>query len=330
MNTLLTRPLRSAHTMPALLATMMTTCLLTAPAVLAADNEMQPPGQIGAPAGSGRWPAVAESRADFRTHTLYRPATLPAGALPLLVWGNGGCSDNGLAHSLFLREIASHGYVVIALGHARSEPPTTRATPANPPANPPAPRAGPPPAATQDATDVAQMSEAIVWATARNAQTGDMLYGHIDTSRVAVAGHSCGGLQAIKMSADPRIRTTMIFDSGVYNTPGGRSSIKVGKDELANLHGPIAYFTGGPSDIAHANAVDDVSRITKVPLFFGWLPVGHGGTFSAPNGGDWAAVAVHWLDWQLKGQAEAGRWFSGQDCTLCRDQRWTIEHPVTR
>ncbi len=304
---------------------LVTLCLFTAPAAMAADSALQPPGVIGAPAGSGRWPAVAESRADFTTHTLYRPASLPASKLPLLVWGNGGCSDNGLAHSLFLREIASHGYVVIALGHARAEPSTRPAAPAIPPA----PGAAPPPAPATDATDVAQMSEAIAWATAKTAQPDDILFGHIDTSHVAVAGHSCGGLQAIKLSADPRISTTMIFDSGVYNTPGGRSNIKVGKDELANIHGPIAYFTGGPSDIAHLNAVDDVSRITKVPVFFGWMPVGHGGTFSAPNGGDWAAVAVHWLDWQLKGQADAGRWFNGQDCTLCRDGRWTVERAVT-
>jgi hypothetical protein len=28
-----------------------------------------------------------------------------------------------------------------------------------------------------------------------------------------------------------------------------------------------------------------------------------------PNGGDWASIAVNWLDWQLKGDASAGKWF---------------------
>ena len=117
----------------------------------------------------------------------------------------------------------------------------------------------------------------------------------------------------------------MIFDSGVYNQPGGRSKIKVSKDKLGNVHGPIAYFTGGPSDIAHPNASDDVERIKHVPVFFGWLPVGHGGTFSAPDGGDWAEVAVKWLDWQLKKNSKAGSLFLGRDCGLCRDERWTVE-----
>lgn len=277
--------------------------------VMAQNNATPAPGFIGEQGGRGNWPAVAQSRADLRTHTLYRPVELPAESMPLLVWGNGGCSDNGLAHDKFLRDIASHGYIVIALGYAWRQP--RRKDPAN---------------LEKDPTDVAQMSQAMTWAAERTADPVDELYGHIDTSRIAVAGHSCGGLQAIKISANPRISTSMIFDSGVYNRPGsGRSRIQVSKDELANLRGPIAYFTGGPTDIAHPNASDDVTRIQHVPVFFGWLPVGHGGTFSAPDGGDWPEVAVHWLDWQLKRNRAAGGWFLGEDCGLCRDERWTVE-----
>jgi dienelactone hydrolase len=290
------------------LLSLFLTVSTVAGTVLAQDSAEPAPGFIGEKGGRGGWPAVAQSRADLRTHTLYRPVSLPAEPLPLLIWGNGGCSDNGLTHDRFLRDIASHGYIVIALGYAWRRPPR------NDPAS-----------QEKDATDASQMSQAMTWAALRTADPVDELHGHINTSRIAVAGHSCGGLQAIKISADPRISTSIIFDSGVYNKPGGRSKIKVSKDELANLHGPIAYFTGGPTDIAHPNASDDVKRITHVPVFFGWLPVGHGGTFSAPDGGDWAEVAVHWLDWQLKGNRAAGDWFLGKDCSLCRDKRWTVE-----
>ena len=66
------------------------------------------------------------------------------------------------------------------------------------------------------------------------------------------------------------------------------------------------------------------SRASAVPLFFGSPPVGHGGTFSAPDGGDWARVSARWLDWQLKADAHASRDFVGRDCRLCVDSRWTV------
>lgn len=280
---------------------------------IAADAGLFPVGVIGSPSGSGPMPSVAEVRDDLQTHTLYRPAVLPEQALPLLVWGNGACRDDGLAHEAFLREIASHGYIVIALGHAR-----VAGSPAARPALP----------AGVDETDAAQMTEAMDWAALRNSSAADELAGHIDVERIAVAGHSCGGLQAIKVSADPRIDTSLIFNSGVYNAPGGRSGVKVDKQALELLHAPIAYFTGGPDDIAHANAADDAHRINHVPVFFGWLPVGHGGTFAALNGGDWAAMAVLWLDWQLKDRESSGDTFLSDSCALCRDSRWTVvRHP---
>jgi hypothetical protein len=319
-------------------------CLI-AVATLASGAEqiVQPVGVIGPPAGTGKWPAVAEAREDLRAHTLYHPQQMPETPLPVLIWGNGGCSDNGLSHSIFLREIASHGYYIIALGYPRTEPvmrsPNAQG-PARPPVAPPgttAPGAGqrrgqiggggelPSDPNETDATVVAQMDMALDWATAMNELSSSKLQGRLDMTRVAVAGHSCGGLQTIKYSADPRVKTSMIFDSGVYNVPGGMSRVKVSKFDLYSLHGPTAYITGGPTDQAHPNAMDDAARIKHVPVFLGWLPVGHGGTFSQPNGGDWASIAVNWLDWQLRGDASAGKWFVGADCGYCKDARWKVE-----
>lgn len=318
---------------------LLATCVLAlaATSTMAADQALQPIGIIGASAGTGPYPAIAESREDLRSHTIYRPEQMPDGALPVLVWGNGGCSDNGLSHSAFLREVASHGYYIIALGYARNEP-VPRGQNAAPPA-PPAGTAAAPQRRGQiggggelpldptetDATVVAQMDMALAWAEAMNELTSSELKGHLDMTRIAVAGHSCGGLQSIKYAADPRIKTAMIFDSGVYNVPGGMSRVKVGKFDLHSIHSPIAYITGGATDQAHPNAMDDASRIKHVPVFLGWLPVGHGGTFSQPNGGDWAKIAVNWLDWQLKDDTEAGKLFQGEDCGYCRDGNWTVE-----
>ena len=170
------------------------------------------------------------------------------------------------------------------------------------------------------------MIEAIDWATQQTDLDGGDFYGHIDVTRIAVGGHSCGGLQALAVSDDPRIDTTLVLNSGIYNVPGsGRSRVDVDKSQLLNLHSPAMYLIGGPADIAYPNAIDDVERINSVPVFYGELPVGHGGTFSEPDGGTWAQVSARWLDWQLKGDADASWDFAGADCRLCSDAAWTVQ-----
>ena len=115
------------------------------------------------------------------------------------------------------------------------------------------------------------------------------------------------------------------WDSGIYIRPGGRSGVAIDKTQLTRLHGPVFYLTGGPSDIAHENALDDFEKLQHVPVVVASLPVGHGGTFSAPDGGDWARVTLRWLDWQLKRDADASKEFVGPSCRLCTDTRWTVK-----
>jgi uncharacterized protein len=285
----------SDKSLPAL--TMWLACITLAPVFAQ---------QVGAPSGSGPHPAIAESRAELPRHTVYRPLEWPRESVPLYVWGNGGCSSNGLAHAAYLRQIASQGYVIVALGVAGG--------------GAPAPADG-----SSDATQASQMIEAIEWAERETARDGGAFHRRIDVTRIAVGGHSCGGLQALAVSNDPRIDTTLVLNSGIYNVPGsGRSRVQVDKSQLTRLHGPTLYLTGGPSDVAHPNATDDVARIDRVPVFFGSLPVGHGGTFSQPDGGEWARVSARWLSWQLKADADASRDFAGTDCRLCADTRWTV------
>jgi hypothetical protein len=286
---------------------------------------------VGEAGGTGTSPAIAESRPELPDHVVYRPVSLPTAPMPLYVWGNGGCSGNGLAHAAYLREIASHGYLVIALGRANAQPrapaPGAAATAPPAPRPPPAqaPGGAPAPGSTPDATQAAQLLEAIEWATRENQREGSEFRGRVNISRIAAGGHSCGGLQALAISHDPRISTTLVLNSGIYIRPGGRSGVQIDKTQLTRLRGPLLYLTGGPEDIAHENALDDVAKLEQQPVFFGALPVGHGGTFSAPNGGEWARVSLRWLDWQLKGDANASRDFAGPACGLCSDARWSVQ-----
>ena len=276
------------------------------------------PGVIGTPAGTGAWPAVAESVADAPGYTLYHPARMPA-KMPLLLWGNGGCKDNGLAASRFLREVASHGYFIVANGAPRFERPPVDVLPAVNGRSP----GNSPPVTTPDETKVEQLLAAIGWAEGAN--KAGPFKGRIDTSRIAVMGTSCGGLQSLKAGADPRIDTVIAFNSGVYNRPNNAPGrLAMVKDDLKKLHTPVAYILGGPDDIAYENGSDDVERIAHVPVFYGNLPVGHSGTYQLPNGGAYGRVAVAWFDWQLKKDRKAGAMFAGKDCGLCTDKNWTI------
>ena len=262
---------------------------------------------------------TVEADPSLPTHTIYRPTNLAAfagGRLPIVAWGNGACANVGLMFRNFLTEIASHGYLVIATGPIDAPLPNFR-----PPGT-----AGPapvPPPATHDG----QLIDAIDWAIAQNGRPGSPYQGRLDPSEVAVMGQSCGGLQAIAVAGDPRIKTVVIWNSGVFNTPPTGMPMLSGatKESLTRLHSPIAYFIGGPTDVAFPNAEDDFRRITGVPVFKGDLNVGHVGTYSQPNGGWFGEVGAAWLDWRLKGDAAAGRLFDGPRCGLCVDPAWTIE-----
>jgi hypothetical protein len=166
--------------------------------------------------------------------------------------------------------------------------------------------------------------DALDWAIKQNADKSSPLFGKIDTTRVAASGQSCGGLQTIAVSADPRITTSLIFNSGTFASgPMGMSAAT--KGSLEKLHAPTAYFIGGSTDIAYANAEDDFKRIEKIPVFKGNIKVGHGGTFRDPGAGWFGEVGVAWLKWQLQGDQAAAKYFVGTDCKLCTNPAWTVE-----
>jgi hypothetical protein len=71
--------------------------------------------QTGTPP-TGPFSVVVEHDPGLATHTIYRPIQLTLDTHPVLVWGEGGCADNGLMFPEYLSEIASHGVVIIADG----------------------------------------------------------------------------------------------------------------------------------------------------------------------------------------------------------------------
>ncbi|WP_328459284.1 alpha/beta hydrolase [Actinoplanes sp. NBC_00393] len=256
--------------------------------IVTAGLSVASPAQA-APGGSGPYAADYETTIRLYNHTIYRPDTLPAGLLPIVVWGNGACRADGTWFENILKEFASHGFLVIANGR---------------------------PGGT-GSTDADMLIDAIDWAIAENTRLASRYRGKIDTTKVAVMGQSCGGLEAVEASADSRVDTSVFWNSGLLSDRNNA--------QLTRLHAPVAYFTGGPDDIAYPNAVDDYGRLPAgLPAFLGHLPVGHYGTFAETNGGEYGRVGSAWLRWQLKGDQSARALFTGPNCGLCSGTRWTV------
>ena len=286
---------------------------------------------------------VIEHDQTLATHTIYRPADLGNTKHGVLVWGEGGCAKNGLTFPEYLSEIASHGFVIIADG-----PPVENAGRGAAPGAGGAPRAGGPPAAGPPAgaaagpgggaragaapgagagagrggaamTDGTALVQAMNWIEKEGKDTSSRFYQKVDTGRIAAMGMSCGGLMSYGASADPRVATVGIWNSGL---------IQPDEKIFAGLHSSVIIITGGESDIAYANGKRDFETMpAQIPVFYGVHPsVGHGGTYSEDNGGAFGVAAVAWLKWQLLNDTSAkGKgYFVGASCGMCADTKWTV------
>jgi hypothetical protein len=171
-----------------------------------------------------------------------------------------------------------------------------------------------------------QLTDAINWAIAQNSDKASPYYNKIDIKKIAVSGMSCGGLQTLETAPDPRVTTAVICNSGILGDGGGMAGMPaLTKDHLAKLHTPTLYILGGETDIAYNNGMDDFKRINHVPVFVANMDVGHGGTYSKPHGGEFAKVATAWYKWQLKGDTEAGKMFTGNPPGLSKDANWKVD-----
>lgn len=276
--------------------------------------------------GTGRFAALKEEVDSLPDHVVYRPSNLAAlgsTKLGIYLFGNGACVDDGASSRLHLLEIASHGYLAIAPGRIRSGPGAT-APPSPMPSRPGNGQQSP----VQVRTSYKDLLSALDWALAQNAEPNSPYYQRIDPEAVAVSGFSCGGVQALRVAGDPRVKTVVVMNSGLL--PDDRRvaipEMDVPKEALKSLHTPVLYVLGGETDIAWQNGMDDVNRIDHVPVFLADLKgVGHEGTYWEPNGGKAAATVVAWLDWQLRGDSRAAQVFRGEDCALCRDPAWVVK-----
>jgi dienelactone hydrolase len=169
-------------------------------------------------------------------------------------------------------------------------------------------------------TDGSALIAAIDWIAKESTDRSSRFYQKVDAGRVAAMGMSCGGLMSYGASADPRVATVGIWNSGL---------IQPDEKIFGGLHSPVIIVTGGESDIAYANGKRDFETMpTTIPVFYAVHPsVGHGGTYNEDNGGAFGVTAVAWLEWQLMNDTSAsGRgYFVGSNCGICTDSTWQAQ-----
>jgi dienelactone hydrolase len=257
--------------------------------------------------GTGSHEVIVEYNCSpgISTGTIFRPADMKGKEkYPIFVWGEGGCSQNGMSNAAAMAEIASHGYFVIADGTP---------TPAGRGANIP-----------MGNGDMTPMGKPLIgyidWAIAENAKPTSAYSNSLDTKKIASNGFSCGGLMAIGTVGDPRITAWGVTSSGMK---------RVNDDFYKRVHTPVLFVEGGSGDVAYEGGQMGFAAISKlgVPVLWFSKDIGHGGDLSKPNGGDFGKINLAWLNWQLKGDESAtGKgMLIGPNCPYCRDSAWDVK-----
>ena len=339
--------------------------------------------------GSGPYKAIMMEEASLTTHTIFRPQDLSKfdkkNLLPVLVWGNGGCANSPSGHVNFLNEVASQGFLIVAIGpsnYQQQEAPRPGQTgdvprmggmgggmpqmgggfpgggmpgggmpqmgggqrPQGAPQGAPQggqgggmPRMGGMPGGMgggmpqmgggmgggMSMGDPEGLKQALEWAIAQNADKNSPYYQKLDLDNIAAAGMSCGGLQALHMLDDARIKTIMVMNSGFFGSDESEDKASLAKMKQKS----VIWILGGSTDIAWENGNDDFKRMSgTMPACLVSLDgIGHGGTYMQPFGGDYAKVAGAWLKWWLKGDKEASTMFTGAEPGVSKMAGWSIE-----
>jgi hypothetical protein len=264
---------------------------------------------------TGPYQVVMEVDPTLPLHTIYHPADLSVfptkDKLPIIVTSGPGCNFDGDSFRPFYTEIASYGYIVIAVGL-------------------PIPEGA---ASAVFFNKDEEVKDAMDWAFAVNKYKVSKYFGKLDTLNVVLMGQSCSGGQQTRLRDDKRITGMIYWNSGfsfLWGRPVGRSTD--GKntgplsavDALKTMTIPIAYFVGD-TDMARQAGTADFEASEKNPTFLGVLKIpgdSHAGTFREKNGGGFGVAGVAWLNWRTKGDQNAAKMFIGNPAGLAKDPNW--------
>ncbi|WP_053716176.1 cellulose-binding domain-containing protein [Saccharothrix sp. NRRL B-16348] len=238
--------------------------------------------QPSRPMVENNFPVTREGAYGDNRFTVFRPSNPQAidRPLPVLAFGNGACAHtNNSEVTRALTFIASKGFVVVDTGSVDGSPNGV-------PSGSPIP---------------SLLTDAITWAEREQNRSGAVLRQRLDLGKVATAGHSCGGLEAMVAAQDRRVSGVVSLNSGFF----ADGSFGYPRSEVGKLHTPAMFMDGGPSDIAYANNQATYDLAT-VPAVLARQPeAGHGGFIGGSQLTDGMTTVVQFLDMVLNGNQTA-------------------------
>jgi len=237
---------------------------------------------------------------NLEGYDIYRPTDLNAvhHKLPVVAWANGGCVRANSPWAPLFDAWVKAGFLVVAIGP-------------------------PPGAASATFSTVADQDKIVDWAYSENSPKGSPYHDRIDLKGIVAAGNSCGGVSSVQLAAqDHRVNAVFVL-SGSSTLPGTPESKTA--SIMDDVHVPIGYVEGGPTDISVPQSNLDYTLVPKgVPIYQAHRFSGDHVTISLGVLPEDAQISTKWIEFSLYGGRKLEQQLLTDPCQSCAPGTWTV------
>jgi hypothetical protein len=228
-----------------------------------------------------------------RSSGLFYPTELGKDGLkhPIFVWGCGG-TTNPSFYATELAQIASHGFV--AIGEV-----------------------------AEIGDNGVPLKACIDWAVSENENAQSKFYHKLDTSKIALGGHSIGSANSFYIATDPHVITTVFVAGGSMDNINDPTAPTTGWGGKSLVH-PVAYIIGATDEWGNIAKFDkDYENTTVLAFYTRMTGVTH--NYATQSG---LPAIIGWLRWHLGCESERRSMFldpAGEFCTgifVSKSKNW--------
>lgn len=245
-----------------------------------------------------------ETPSNLPGYNVHRPTDM-RGALPVIVWANGGCVRSDFTWSKLFERWAGEGFVVISITGRPGLSPEE---------------------AAKDRSTADHQAAAIDWAVKETRTQGSPYAGRLDVDRIAAAGNSCGGITSLTLaSRDPRAKSVFVLSG---SSVGPNQTKEAASPIMSKVSVPVMFVVGGNEDVARAAANMDYSLL---PKGVGAMVVERNAfdhrTVSTDVGSlaDAAEIGLNWFKATLRIDKDALTTLKTTICYRCNPETWTAK-----